>query len=215
MSNPVRAWVKRRGIVSTSIAGVAAAGGVALTIGWLIGSGAASAGGSPGWTTYSDRGHQLTVSFPSAWHRARTRLVPQLSDPREILSLGTGHLQVGSGGDCGRYPAKAMAAMGRGDVLISIQEGFAPPGAKWLAELPRRPSHFQIRSPGPGFEKVSRRFAFLPRFSKDGSILEFNFRARDRAFWVLLAMGGSVQPKVREAALSVLDSLRFGPTTSR
>lgn len=59
--------------------------------------------------------------LPDGWSRSAERLVPLLS-PKEVLSVGTGPMPVGGGGNCGRHPVAAIARMRPGDALVSIQE---------------------------------------------------------------------------------------------
>lgn len=59
--------------------------------------------------------------LPDGWSRSAKRLVPLLL-PKEILSVGTGPMPIGGGGNCGREPVAAIARMKPGDALISIQE---------------------------------------------------------------------------------------------
>jgi hypothetical protein len=76
------------------------------------------------------------VSYPSNWHRASTSLTPNLSDPHEILTVGTGSLPVG-GPRCAQVPVNALEAVGATGALVSIQERApAPPTA---ASRPARP----------------------------------------------------------------------------
>lgn len=60
-------------------------------------------------------------SLPDGWSRSAERLVPLLL-PKEILSVGTGPMPAGGGGNCGRHPVAAIAGMRLGDALVSIQE---------------------------------------------------------------------------------------------
>jgi hypothetical protein len=63
----------------------------------------------------------LSGSLPDGWSRSDERLVPLLL-PKEILSVGTGPMPIGGGGNCGREPVAAIARMRPGDALVSIQE---------------------------------------------------------------------------------------------
>jgi hypothetical protein len=72
--------------------------------------------------TYASDRFGYTGSIPLGWRRAPRRLVPNLLDPKEILSLGTFATLVGGGGNCQREPIAAIERMGTGDALITIQE---------------------------------------------------------------------------------------------
>ena len=76
----------------------------------------------PGWTTFEDGAHGLTVSFPSDWHRAAENLTPALTDPREVLTLATFPLRVGPSHRCAQVPQQAVRDLGPRDVLLTIQE---------------------------------------------------------------------------------------------
>jgi hypothetical protein len=77
-----------------------------------------------GWITYRDAQHGLSLTLPPGWHRARRSLTPTLSEPREILSVGSYRLRYNRRSRCGvpGCPLPALDGFGRGDVLISIQE---------------------------------------------------------------------------------------------
>jgi hypothetical protein len=62
------------------------------------------------------------AGFPGGWQRSPARLVPQLSMPRERVSVGTFPMAVGGGGNCGREPVASIRRMRLGDALVSIQE---------------------------------------------------------------------------------------------
>jgi hypothetical protein len=101
----------------------------------------------PGWVSFQSVRYHYRVSYPSTWHRATSSLTPHLSDPHEILTVGTGPLPVG-GPRCAQVPVNALEAVGPAGALVSIQErarahvdgGFAP-----------RPNRFQLR-PTPALE---------------------------------------------------------------
>ncbi|MCW2991835.1 MAG: hypothetical protein JWM73_2429 [Solirubrobacterales bacterium] len=107
-----------------------------LALALLAGCGAAADHASPaavGWTTFNDPANGLTARFPSTWQRARSSLTPHLSDPRELISLGTFAVPPARDADCAHLPVAAMRAAGPTDVFVSIQEragaardGFAP-----------------------------------------------------------------------------------------
>ncbi len=210
MSNSNRWWLRVHGL-SISIAFITTSGLVALAIGWLMGSGAATAGSSPGWTTYTDATHGFTVQFPSAWRRAETPLVPKLISPGEILSVGTGRLEVGGGGNCGLYPVEALAAMRPSDVLVSIKEWKLGARASWKVQ--GRPARFRIRS-RPASPLSLNVKDQINRWNVDGARngirwTDFEFRDRGRVFRVFVAIGKAAPRKIRDSVLSTLDSLRF------
>src|SRR4051812_48106244 len=108
----------------------------------LSGCGAHAAAPAP---AYTARG--VTVELPPRWQPAQDTLTPQLSDPRAVLSVGTYPLRYRRG-ECAQMPSGALAALGPGDALVTLQgrgRAAAPEG------FPPRPQHF---GPGPGIESV-------------------------------------------------------------
>lgn len=165
------------------------------------GGGTAHPTASPptGWTVFHDVGNRLTVRFPSSWHRAGSVLTPYLSDPHEILTLGTSALRSGPRESCAQLPVAAMRAAGAHDVLLTIQERRDPEAA--------------------GFADRARPFALGPADASEaggcvGSPRPWHsywvsFTDAGRAFH-LLAIVGDRAPPARVAELhQVLDSLRF------
>jgi hypothetical protein len=203
---------------------LALAGLIALAIGYPGGSDPAPANGSVGWTTFRDRAHAFTVELPSAWKRAPSPLVTSRGDPSEILSLGSGPMPVGGGGECGFYPAAAMAAMGPRDVLISIKEDRARLKPKLLRFVPLRPRHFQVRYRPrlPGDSQPWQRYGEMNRpgeirsdgLSPHAAWTELLFRQHGRSFRALVAIGIKASGQKREQAHRTLDSLRLRPQAS-
>jgi hypothetical protein len=79
----------------------------------------------------------FAARLPADWTRSARRLVPNLLDPREILSVGT-FAMPGGGGDCGREPIAAIDRVRAGEALISIQEEAL--NRRIGAQLPQTPS---------------------------------------------------------------------------
>jgi hypothetical protein len=107
---------------------------------------ASSPGGKPGssagWSVHASHGHE--VRLPATWHLARERLVPKLLRPREVLSVGTGPLPVGGGGNCGAYPVEALDRMGRDDRLITIQRRPGDLGTRWFESIEEWPLRISL-----------------------------------------------------------------------
>src|SRR5579863_10258555 len=94
-----------------------------------------------GWTTFQNVRYHYHVTYPSNWHRASRSLTPHLSDPHEILTVGTGRLPVG-GPRCAQVPVSALEAVGPTGALVSIQER-SPATAD--GGFPPRPARFGFR----------------------------------------------------------------------
>jgi hypothetical protein len=154
---------------------------------------ALATGGPP-----SGRGDGIRYTIPAGWHAAGTSLTPHLTNPREVLTVGTGALPVG--GRCAHFPSAALAALGPTDALVTVQERLGS-----VASFPARPRRFSLPAAntseaadcaGPGAAFTSYWFEF-----RDGG----------RGFHVLVALGSSAPPARAREALAMLDSLRITP----
>jgi hypothetical protein len=97
---------------------------------------------APSWVSFQSARYHYQVSYPSSWHRTSRSLTPFLSDPHEILTVGTGPLPVG-GPHCAQVPVNALEAVRATGALVSIQER-APANAD--NSFPPRPTRFRLRS---------------------------------------------------------------------
>jgi hypothetical protein len=162
----------------------------------------------PGWTTYRSATWGYTVSFPAKWQRATRSLTPNLTDPREILSLGTFPLRY-KPTNCEAFAGSAQQDLGDRDVLLTLQERGIPTPEHGFPEgkivgVPPRPGRFGPES-GSG-----------PRPSdcpgSQALIQWIDFRDAGRHFYVLVAFGRSAPAELRRDAYRILDSLRFDPS---
>jgi hypothetical protein len=156
---------------------------------------------APSWVSFQSVRYHFQVSYPSNWHRASRSLTPFLSDPHEILTVGTGPLSVG-GPRCAQAPVNALEAVGAKGALVSIQER-APANAD--NSFPQRPSRFRLR---PERLEISACLAPTGR----PRLYMIPFRDHGRHFYALIAVGRTATTQTRDDALRVLDSLRFSPT---
>jgi hypothetical protein len=159
-----------------------------------------------GWTTYRDAQHGLSFTLPPGWHRAG-RSLPTLSDPREILSVGSYRLRYKRRSRCGvpGCPLPALDGFGRGDVLISIQErrhirrpieaGFAPRRRPFAPEPMRL--HFPPGARWHCARRVLGRASWTP------------FADTGRAFYAFVAVGRAATSATRRDARRVIESLTF------
>lgn len=171
----------------------------------LAGCGGGTAHPAPlspgGWTVFHDVGNRLTVRFPGSWYRAGVVLTPHLSDPHEILTLGTRPLRPGPRGSCAQMPVAAMRAVGARDVLLTIQERRDPDAAGF----PARARPFDL---GPADESEAGACVGSPRPWHSFLV---SFRDAGRAFDLLALVGDRAPPaRVRELH-EIVDSLRFTP----
>ncbi len=159
-----------------------------------------------GWTTYRDTTHGLEVQFPSDWRRARRSLTPELVDPREVLSVGTGPLRQSSRGACAHRPVGALEAMGPRDALVSVLERRTGGG-----EYPARPRSFNLR----GSNRAERLECDPDRRGARLDTWWIVFADRGRRFYALVAIGTRAPAARRATARRVLDSLRFSSSPPR
>lgn len=167
-----------------------------LALGW----GSSAPAARPEWQPFSVPAHGLDGAIPPGWHLAKRVLVPKMIDPREVISLGTGPLPVGGGGNCGAYPIKAIEAMGPKDAIISIQERRGSRGG-----FPARPEHFGLRSlrSTPGTRRNARIMGF--------ATTSIFFRDSGRAFTAMVATRRPASPSLRQRLGRILDHLEISP----
>ena len=156
---------------------------------------------TPGWVGFRSARYHYSVTYPSSWHRATRSLTPHLSDPHEVLTVGTGPLPVG-GPRCAQVPVNALEAVGATGALVTVQER-APTNAN--GGFPPRPKHFKLR-PTPSLEIP----ACLAPHGRP-RLTWIAFRDHGRHFYALVALGRSATSRTRDEATRVLDSLRVNP----
>ena len=144
---------------------------------------------------YIEESRGFGVHVPEGWRVARRPLTPDLGDPREILSLGTGPML--PGGRCTHQPGRALAALGARDAFISIQE------RRRDARHPPRPASFEAR-----LEDVVFNIAVCANLD-DVTPYWLLFRDAERDFYVLAALGTEASAERRREFWRVLDSLDF------
>ncbi len=154
---------------------------------------------TPDWVNFQSVPYHYKVSYPSYWHRANRSLTPHLSDPHEILTVGTGPLPIG-GPHCTQVPVNALEAVGRQGALVSIQER-APANAD--GGFPPRPARFGFRA-----ERLETSACLAARARPLMEMVPFSDHGRH--FYALVALGRTATAQTRNEALRVLDSLRFG-----
>lgn len=199
---------------SAPVLAIAVAAGVLVPL-WLLSS-LGGGGGAPTHTdqrestTFSDSDRGFSIAYPARWHRATESLTPILSDPKEMISVGTYVLR--PGGMCAQYPSQAIEDLGPTDAMVTVQEDQAlrpqqseARSAVYL-RFPPRPSHFgpdsghgQDESPGCVHQPKEFFHRWIP------------FRDQGRTFYAYVAMGTDVDPAVAREAWGILDSLKLDP----
>jgi hypothetical protein len=167
--------------------------------------------------TLHDGARDFSVSYPADWNVAEENLTPQLSEPAEILSLGTFPLRAGRDIDDGlRFfgppvAPKALEDMTSGDAFVSLQESGADVGL-----FDPRPDRF-----GPlGCEDAiyGCRPSVHPDLPDAAQDVPFRgwwipFQDFGRGFYLFVAIGNEATPELREEVWAVADSLAFDPAT--
>jgi hypothetical protein len=158
------------------------------------------------WTTYRNDQIGFEVTYPEDWIRADTNLTPVLSQPREILSVGTYPLRPGGKACIDAYlPGDALADLGADDVFLTVQESASGPGG-----FPPRPGTFAPSNARLAVEDLPACDEYA-RISMRG--WWFAFEDRGRNLFAFLAVGGDVKPESEawRTGWEVLNSLRFDP----
>jgi hypothetical protein len=145
--------------------------------------------------------HGVSVELPPGWQAAPGSLTPHLSDPREVMSVGTYPLRYRTTA-CAHMAGSALEDLGPEDAFVTVQERGA--GAS-SSGFPPRPAHFGPRLGGP-----SEASACVPRarFADHW----FTFSDGGRNFHVDVAFGPRAPEAVRHQAWAILDRLRIDPT---
>jgi len=137
--------------------------------------------------------HKLTAYYPESWNRASERLTPELDQPTELVSIGTGELIAG-GRDCVQIPERAIEAFGPADALVTLQE------VGETADFPDRPKTF-----GAEDGDVPESSACLAN-ADDILFRVFRFDDGGRSFLAYVAIGNSASAQTREQVWGILDS---------
>ena len=127
-------------------------------------------------------------------------LTPQLADPREVISVGTGRLP--AGGPCAQFPGRAVAAVSPTGAFISIQirsPDHAPPQTLTRADLGFT----------SGTALTRTECGTTPNHPQGRWI---SFREAGREVYAVLVVGRQASAATRRQALETLNSLRLTPT---
>jgi hypothetical protein len=150
-----------------------------------------------GMTRFTDERRGFEVTFPTGWVRAETVLTPSLSDPLEILSVGTiDPVPNDASSACAQHPVATMERVGPRDVFVTIQEranavsGEMRPGPPQLDAVVPDDSEL----PACLRREVPFKTYWMP------------FRLGDRGLYANAALGDEVSPERRAELQAVLDS---------
>jgi hypothetical protein len=152
-----------------------------------------------GMTTFTDERLGLEVTFPSDWQRAQESLTPALTDPREILSLGTvTPVANGEGVNCAQHAEATLARLGPRDAFVTVQERANATSSEMVEGPPRLAAVEPDDSEAPGC--LQRDVPFETYWMP--------FRSGGRGLYAMAAIGDEADPGPVQA---VLGSLRLRP----
>jgi hypothetical protein len=159
---------------------------------------AAAVAAPTGMTRYSEERRGFAVTFPSGWKRADTVLTPNLTDPTEILSVGTvDPVPNGASSACAQHPVATMERVGPRDVFVTIQERGNGGGSG------------EMRPGPPQLDAVAPDDSELPACIGHGVPFRtywMPFQIGGRGFYANAAVGDDVTPGRRAELQAVLDS---------
>jgi hypothetical protein len=153
----------------------------------------------PAWTTYDDQEGRFSIRYPAAWERSMQSLTPGLTDPREIVSVGSYHMRPG-GELCAHLPVNALEDLSPADAFLTVQERAQP----HLADYPPRPTQFDLGKPTEGFDGE-----LCVREPGDLHQWWLPFRDGSRAFYALVALGASASEETRQQVTQTLNSFHI------
>jgi hypothetical protein len=156
--------------------------------------------GVPDWVTARDDAGDATVRYPQGWMPAGQRLTPSLTDPSEILALGTYPLRPG-GENCAQFPVNAIEDLGPTDALIWIGER-----REVSAAVDPLPDEFQLLAGPSEGDDDSRGCLSTP---KDFWHRYVEFSEAGRTFDLYIAHGNDAPGATLSEMAGILHSLEF------
>ena len=147
--------------------------------------------------------HGVAVVLPAGWQHALSPLTPNLSDPREVLAVGTYPLRYRPT-RCAHLPVSALEDMGPRDAFVTLQERGRDPSSSW-PDFPPRPSHFGLERGGPSEASACEPHSHFADHW-------FGFSDSGRHFHVLVAFGPEAPATTQQQAWAILDSVQVDPT---
>jgi hypothetical protein len=153
------------------------------------------------WETYADPGRGFAISFPPSWRRA-TESMSRISEPRELVSLGTTVLRRHAT-DCEAFAGSAGASMDGDDVVITLWERGHDPRSEWR-DFPPRPRRF---GPVADAQAAGRGCGEPP-----GTTIHWrNVTDSGRHLHTLVRVGPEAPADAVAQSWSILDTLQLDP----
>lgn len=144
---------------------------------------------------WRDNERGFTVTYPDTWQRAASPLTPHLSDPLELLALGTYELRPG-GDRCSHQPVNAVEDLGTEDALLVIFE----------RAQPYETDGYPPRRGPPELSGGTNRFCVSGTKRSDSW---FSFGESGRAFYALIALGENASEETRAQLYATYESIRL------
>ena len=150
-------------------------------------------------TLHQDPDRGFSVRFPVTWHRA-TEAMSRLTDPREVVSLGTMAMSWRST-DCEAFAGAAGESMSARDVVLTVWERGYEERARWKDFLPRPERFGPVAEAEPAGDGCGE---------PPGTLIHWrDFTDAGRHFHTLVRIGPDVPAGAVDEAWRILDSLRF------
>jgi hypothetical protein len=176
--------------------------------------GAAEAPGASSPRIHGDAARGIAVPLPAGWRIAPRSLTPNVTDPHEVVSLGTGPMPAAAR-DCAHMPGRAIDHTAPAGAFVSLQERSRTVAA--AADAAADPDPLRGYPPRPA------RWKLLPAAAAEGFVCVTAsrvqvwwrpFRENGRAFYLLVAIGRDAPAARRAQALAVANGLRIAPGTT-
>jgi hypothetical protein len=163
--------------------------------------------GGERWKVEVDRRRGFSLELAPGWIRATGKLTPQITEPREILTVATLPIEdARSFNACGPTSPPALAAFTEKDALVTVQESGR--GALRINPLshPPRPHHIRPQDLPQGSTFTDCLVGDLPVEDH-----WFGFADTGRAFHVLVIIGQGAPNHVHSDAWDMLNRLHIHP----
>lgn len=152
----------------------------------------------------------IAIELAPGWQAAASSLTPNLSDPRERLSVGTFPLEWRKSG-CEHLPSGALHAISAEDAFVTLFEQGRPTPANGYPE-----SRFSSVGPRPeplrpDFSEQSELTACMGPGKRPVRESFMNFTDAGRAFYLHVVVGDEASEETRAELNRMLDSLRIDP----
>jgi hypothetical protein len=153
------------------------------------------------WQTFTSPGGDLQIRYPADWNVAAEVLTPHLTDPREVLALGTFPMQPADH-NCAHIPVNALEQMGGTDGFIWITERI---GADQMPapNFGPRPTPF---GPTTGTDANGGDLAACLNHPLLGTARAISFDDHGRLFTIDYAIGADASRQRRADIFTILNS---------